>query len=106
MNRSELEHVIRAAGEIANVRKLVIMGSQSILGQFPNLAESIYETAHTDISLLTYSREVLLRSIEVDIMVPDSEKQTELIEAAIDLRAALHPNRVLSDRDLLPYQTA
>ena len=36
MQRSELEHIIRASGEVAQDDKIVIIGSQSILGQFPN----------------------------------------------------------------------
>lgn len=36
MKRSELEHIIRAAGSITDARKLVIIGSQAILGSFPN----------------------------------------------------------------------
>ena len=36
MKRSELEHLIRAAGSIANDAEIVIIGSQSILGQFPD----------------------------------------------------------------------
>lgn len=36
MKRSELEHLIRAAGSIADDSAVVIIGSQSILGQFPN----------------------------------------------------------------------
>jgi len=35
MRRSELEHLIRAAGRIAGERELVIIGSQAVLGQFP-----------------------------------------------------------------------
>ena len=36
MKRSELEHLIRAAGRIAGERELVVIGSQAILGQFPD----------------------------------------------------------------------
>lgn len=36
MKRHELEHVIRAAGTIADTRELVIFGSQSILGAYPD----------------------------------------------------------------------
>ena len=43
MNRNELEHIIRAAGEIAQVKKIIIIGSQSILAQFPNLSKPISE---------------------------------------------------------------
>jgi hypothetical protein len=35
MTRSELEHVIRAAGAIADDRQIVVIGSQAVLGQFP-----------------------------------------------------------------------
>ncbi|HKA41746.1 MAG TPA: DUF6036 family nucleotidyltransferase [Burkholderiales bacterium] len=36
MKRSELEHLIRAAGRTAGERELVVFGSQAILGQFPD----------------------------------------------------------------------
>jgi hypothetical protein len=36
MQRSELEHIIRASGDVAQDDEIVIIGSQSILGQFPN----------------------------------------------------------------------
>jgi len=90
MNRNELEHIIRAAGEIAKVRKIIIMGSQSVLGQFPNISEALPESNHTDISLITESREILSRSIEVDIMVPASEEKTEIVEAAIGELSSFH----------------
>src|SRR5712675_1748079 len=36
MKRSELEHLIRAAGRIAGGREIVVIGSQAVLGQFPD----------------------------------------------------------------------
>ena len=36
MKRSELEHLIRASGEIAADNEIIIIGSQAILGQFPD----------------------------------------------------------------------
>lgn len=36
MQRSELEHIIRASGDIAEDDEIIIVGSQSILGQFPD----------------------------------------------------------------------
>ena len=36
MQRSELEHLIRASGEIAGDDEIIIIGSQAILGQFLN----------------------------------------------------------------------
>ncbi len=35
MNRAQLEHIIRAAGTIADVDDVVVIGSQAILGEFP-----------------------------------------------------------------------
>lgn len=39
MTRSELEHLIRAAGTIVDDIEIIIIGSQSILGQFPDAPE-------------------------------------------------------------------
>lgn len=36
MTRAELEHIIRAAGTIADVEDLIVVGSQAVLGQFPD----------------------------------------------------------------------
>lgn len=36
MTREELEHIIRASGDITNQYEFVIIGSQSILGPIPN----------------------------------------------------------------------
>jgi hypothetical protein len=49
MKRSELEHLIRAAGSIANVAEIVVIGSQSILGQFPNAPPSLVVSAEADV---------------------------------------------------------
>ena len=35
MTRAQLEHIIRAAGVIADTQDLVVIGSQAVLGQFP-----------------------------------------------------------------------
>ena len=35
MKRSDLEHLIRAAGKIGQDSEIVVIGSQAILGQFP-----------------------------------------------------------------------
>ena len=49
MTRSELEHLIRASGSIANDTELIIIGSQSILGQFPNAPASLIVSMETDL---------------------------------------------------------
>jgi hypothetical protein len=50
MQRDELEHIIRAAGAIISDKDLIIVGSQSILGQFPgNLPVDVTESMEADI---------------------------------------------------------
>ena len=90
MDRNELEHIIRAAGAIAKVQKVIILGSQAILAQFPNLSEPLSELDGSKISLMIQNREILLRSIEADIMIPDSEEKTEIVEGAIGELSLFH----------------
>ncbi len=49
MKRSELEHLIRAAGSIADDAEIVVIGSQSILGQFPDASPSLLVSAEADV---------------------------------------------------------
>lgn len=54
MKRSELEHLIRAAGSIANDAEIVVVGSQAILGQFPNAPSALLMSAEADLFPLNY----------------------------------------------------
>ena len=72
MRRSELEHVLRAAGAISDVREWVIVGSQAILGSVPN--------APAD----------LVISQEVDLYAPQSEEASDLIDGSIGERSPFH----------------
>ncbi len=49
MRRSELEHVIRASGDIAEDNEIVVIGSQSILGQFPDAPIRLLASMETDV---------------------------------------------------------
>ena len=49
MKRSELEHLIRAAGSIADDAEIVVIGSQSILGQFPDAPSALLVSAEADL---------------------------------------------------------
>jgi hypothetical protein len=49
MKRSDLEHLIRAAGAIADDREIVVVGSQAILGQFPNAPSPLLMSAEADL---------------------------------------------------------
>ena len=49
MQRSELEHIIRASGDIARDDEIVIIGSQSILGQFPDAPMRLLVSMEADV---------------------------------------------------------
>jgi hypothetical protein len=49
MRRSELEHIIRASGEVAEDDEIIIIGSQSILGQFPNAPVQLLVSMEADV---------------------------------------------------------
>ena len=49
MRRSDLEHLIRAAGKIAGERELVIIGSQAVLGQFPEAPAALLRSMEADL---------------------------------------------------------
>jgi hypothetical protein len=65
MTRDQLEHVIRAAGTIANVDDVIIIGSQAILGQFPGAPGE------------------LLVSNEADVVIRDQPERSDLVDASI-----------------------
>ena len=90
MERHELEHIIRAAGEIAQVKKMIIFGSQSILAQFPDVSKHISELDNSKTSILVQNRKILIKSIEADVMIPDSEEKTELVEAVLGELSLFH----------------
>lgn len=41
MAREQLEHSIRASAAIAGVEDIIVIGSQSVLGQYPNAPEEL-----------------------------------------------------------------
>ena len=49
MKRSELEHVIRASGAIVDDDELIVIGSQSILGQYPDAPAELLVSMETDL---------------------------------------------------------
>ncbi len=72
MDRSALEHVLRAASAISNEREFVVIGSQAVLGQFPNAPQA------------------LLASIEVDVYPRHAPEKSDLIDGAIGELSAFH----------------
>jgi hypothetical protein len=63
MERSELEHLLRAAGEIVDERQFIVIGSQSILGKYPDAPKE------------------LLRSREADFIAKNKPERTMMLEA-------------------------
>ena len=49
MKRSQLEHIIRAAADVTGEREFVIIGSQAVLGQFPNAPDPLLVSMEADI---------------------------------------------------------
>jgi hypothetical protein len=62
VRRLELEHVIRAAATVAEDEELVVIGSQAILGQFPDAPEEMLVSREADI----YPRNHPERGDEID----------------------------------------
>ncbi len=63
MQRNELEHLLRAAGEIIDERQFIVIGAQSILGKYPDAPEE------------------LLRSREADFIAKNRLERTTMLEA-------------------------
>ena len=81
MRRIDLEHIIRAAAVVADVEELIIVGSQSILGAYPNAPQK------------------LLVSQEADIYPKQYPERAELIEGAFGELSMFH---ICSEFSLVP----
>lgn len=63
MRRSDLEHLLRAAGNIVQDTQFLVLGSQAILGRYPNAPEE------------------LLWSMEVDLVAKNKPELTERLNS-------------------------
>lgn len=72
MDRVALEHVLRAAAAITDEREFIVIGSQSVLGQFPNAPAA------------------LLTSVEVDVYPRHAPEKSDLIDGAIGELSMFH----------------
>jgi Nucleotidyltransferase of unknown function (DUF6036) len=61
MKKQQVDHVLRAAGEITGEKQFIIIGSQSLHGRYPDLADEI------------------LLSAEVDLIAKNDPKKTEAL---------------------------
>ena len=72
MTRSELEHLIRSAGAISGDDEIVVIGSQSVLGQFPDAPVA------------------LLASMEADVFPLNRPEKSDLIDGSIGEGSKFH----------------
>lgn len=72
MKRRELEHVIRAAADLVDDEEIVVIGSQSILAQYPDAPES------------------LLVSVEADVFPRNRPERSDLIDGSIGEGSPFH----------------
>ena len=49
MTRAELEHLIRAAADLAQDDDIIVVGSQAILGQFPDAPATLRVSVEADL---------------------------------------------------------
>lgn len=72
VKRDQLEHIIRAAAEIADDHEIVVIGSQAVLGQFPNAPDE------------------LLMSVEADVYPRNKPERADLIDGSIGEASPFH----------------
>ena len=67
MKKHQLDHILRAAGDITGQKQFVIVGSQALHGKYPDIADEIWMSA------------------EVDLFAPKKPAATELLnEIGVD----------------------
>ncbi|ACT52084.1 KfrB domain-containing protein [Methylovorus glucosotrophus] len=49
MRRSDIEHLLRAAGDVLNETAFIVVGSQSILGKYPDAPAELLQSAEADL---------------------------------------------------------
>ncbi len=72
MNRAQLEHIIRAAAAVSDDDELIIIGSQSVLGQFPDAPAA------------------LCVSIEADVYPKNHPERWDLIDGSLGEESPFH----------------
>ena len=72
MNRAQLEHIIRAAAGNADTNDIIVIGSQAILGSFPDAPDE------------------LLVSMEADVFPRDRPQDSILIDGGIGELSPFH----------------
>jgi hypothetical protein len=73
MLRAELEHVIAAAADVVAEEEIVVIGSQAILGSYPDAPDA------------------LLRSIEADVYPAEHPERADEIDGALGYPSVVRP---------------
>ena len=74
MNKQQLEHILMSAARIGDDNEIIVIGSQSILGQFPD----------------AHKNPVLSYSMEADIYLKNKINNTILVEGSIGEGSLFH----------------
>ena len=72
MNRKQLEHILRAGESLTECRELVVIGSQALLGSFPNASSE------------------LLSSMEADVYPLNAPEKADMIDGCIGELSPFH----------------
>jgi len=72
MNRKQLEHILRAGESLTECRELVVIGSQSLLGSFPDASPE------------------LLSSMEADVYPLNAPEKADMIDGCIGELSPFH----------------
>jgi hypothetical protein len=88
MKKFQLEHIIRAVGSITDAQKMIVIGSQAIHGQFPDITNKYLQSQQTKVHTAVYVS--LLGSMEADIFIPENTKQTAIADALIGYMSNFH----------------
>jgi len=72
VKRENLEHLIRSAGAISECKEIIVIGSQSILGMYPNAPKEA------------------LTSMEADLIPVGDSHLSDLVDGAIGELSAFH----------------
>jgi len=87
MKRHQLEHILRASGAITDETEIVILGSQSILGQYPEPPEA------------------LCRSMEADAFPLHAPDKADLIDGTIGELSPFHETHGYYAHGITPETT-
>src|SRR5437588_12820598 len=101
MKKRQVDHVLRAAGRITGEKQFIIIGSQSLHGKYPDVADEILTSFEVDlIASKNADRAAWVNVIGVDS--PFHESFGYFADLVDDATATLHKGRKGRHVDLTP----